>query len=236
MPKEYFRFKQFTVRQDRCAMKVSTDGVLLGAWTDHARAARILDLGTGTGLLALIAAQRQPSARIDALDIDPEAVAQAARNMADSPWPQRLRVFQGDARTWAHPAPYDLQLCNPPFYAGHRPSADPRRAVARHDGTLRLPELMEAMAARACPDGRISLIVPFDRWAETVRAAEAQGFRAVRSCQVRYVAWKPPKRVLLECARNNGRGEERSELTVQRLPGVFSDAYQALLRDLELHF
>ena len=236
MPKDQFRFKQFAIRQDRCVMKVGTDSVLLGAWTHYGQARRILDIGTGTGVLALIAAQRQPTALIEAVDIDAAAVAKAAENMAASPWPQRLRAFHADVRTWEHPAQYDLQLSNPPFYKGHQPPVDLRRASARHEVTLGMAQLWAAMADRSTPEGRIALIIPFDRWEETIATASGHGFRPQRTCLVHYMAHKPPKRVLLDLGRTTDSDEQRSALVVQHRPGEFTDAYKALLSDLELHF
>lgn len=236
MPKDQFRFKQFTIRQDRCVMKVGTDSVLLGAWTNYAHAQHILDIGTGTGVLALIAAQRQPTALIEAVDIDAAAAAQAAENMATSPWSQRLHAIHADVRTWTHPAQYDLQLSNPPFYKGHQPPVDRRRASARHEVTLRMAELWAAMADRSTPEGRISLIVPFDRSDETIAIARRYGFRPQRTCLVHYMAHKPPKRVLLDLGRTTDSAEQRSVLVVQYRPGEYTEDYKALLSDLELHF
>ncbi|RMG65963.1 MAG: methyltransferase domain-containing protein, partial [Bacteroidetes bacterium] len=96
-----FRFRQFSVHQDRCAMKVGTDGVMLGAWAPLTDCRRVLDLGTGTGLLALMLAQRAPEMEIEAIEIDPAAAAQATENVAASPWGDRIHVSAGDARDWA---------------------------------------------------------------------------------------------------------------------------------------
>ena len=117
MSNPYFRFKQFTVRHDRCAMKVGTDGCLLGAWADVSGARRIADVGTGSGLVALMLAQRNTDARIDALDIDRDACLQAAENVSASPFAARIRVLRTDFRTYAATAPpaYDRIVSNPPY-------------------------------------------------------------------------------------------------------------------------
>ena len=119
MPKPEFRFKRFTIRQDRCALKVGTDGVLFGAWANYEGARRILDIGTGTGVLALIAAQRNNEASIDAVEIDDASAEQAAENVAASPWSDRVRVHRMDVRRMKAGEPYDLIICNPPCDPAH---------------------------------------------------------------------------------------------------------------------
>lgn len=235
MPNDFFRFKQFTVQQGRCALKVGTDGVLLGAWTDHARAARILDVGTGTGLLALIAAQRNADALIDAVELDPAAAAQARENAAASPWSHRIRVYQADIRYWAAPARYDLVVCNPPFYKGHGTPHDRRTAAAKHEGTLNFEVVMRTLAEQGSAAVRASMILPFHRHGELLAIAAEHGFAPVRECAVRYMAHKPPKRMLVELARG-GHAPVRSELAVHDGPGTFTTEYRRLLRDLEEDF
>ena len=152
MGSPYFRFKQFTVWHDRCAMKVGTDGVLLGAWAGPGRPGgmsggspqTILDIGTGSGLVALMLAQRFPEAQVTGIDSDAEAAAQARENFAVSPWPQRLRAAhislqefcRGTAAT-AAARRFDLVVSNPPFYDTTLTSPDPLRTAARHTGSLR---------------------------------------------------------------------------------------------------
>ncbi|MGB3869641.1 MAG: methyltransferase [Flavobacteriales bacterium] len=236
MANAYFRFKQFTIRQDRCALKVGTDGLLLGSWTKYTLAERILDIGTGTGLLALIAAQRNPNAMIDAVEIDPASAEQAMENVAAGPWPDRINIHRGDIRQWACKDHYDLVLCNPPFYSRYLPSADVRKAVAKHDLSLTITELMEAMDVRCAMNGRISMIIPTDRLAEVIALAASRRFNPSRKCLVYFMANKLPKRVLLEFSRKFDQAEELSELNVQLVPGEFSPEYRALLSDLDLHF
>jgi len=236
MPNPWFRFKQFTVRQDRCAMKVSTDGVLLGAWTKYANASRILDIGTGTGVLALIAAQRNPTAIIDAVEIDAVSAEQARENVAASPWPDRVNVFHADVRHWNYDERYDLVLCNPPFYKGHQASSDARTAMAKHELSLDLAALMRVVDHRCTAQGRACIIIPVDRLEELNTLAASHGFHRLRKCLVYYLFNKLPKRVLVEFSRQFDGSEEISELVIEQAPGEFSPEYRALLSDLELHF
>lgn len=235
MPNPYFRFKQFTVQQDRCALKVGTDGVLLGAWASMTGVRNVLDIGTGTGVVALIAAQRCPQATVHAVEVDVPSASQAWENVSASPWPQRITVHHADIRHWPSAANFDLVLCNPPFYKGHSASRDRRMAVAKHEDTLTMAALFKA-ADRCCTvEGRLNVILPVDRWNEVAAAALAQGFTPRRICTVRYKAGKAPKRLLAEFARRE-TVVAHEELTVQDPQGVFTAAYRDLLRDLELHF
>lgn len=236
MPKPAFRFKQFTVRQDRCAMKVSTDGVLFGAWMAVTGARRILDIGTGTGLLALIAAQRAPCAFIDAVEIDPEAAEQAAENVEASPWSDRIRVHGMDVRRLRVSEPYDRIICNPPYYAGYAASADERVGVAKHSGELRFPELLDTVGRALAPEGRFAVIIPLVREHELLTLAAGHGLLPCRRCTVQYVAHRPAKRVLLELDRM-GQGLEEENLTVEATgPFDYTLEYRRLVSDLMLNF
>ncbi|MBS1582125.1 MAG: methyltransferase [Bacteroidetes bacterium] len=236
MPNDHFRFKQFTIRQDRCALKVGTDGVLLGAWTDWSGAGRILDIGTGTGLLALIAAQRNATAHVDAVEIDDDAAAQATENAAASPWADRVRVHRMDARRLRASEPYDVIVCNPPFYGGEMDSPDARKGLAKHSGELTFAELMDAVGRLLAEDGRFNAIVPLDREADLLREAAHVELRTSRRCTVRYLASKPPKRVMLELRRGASEAIEEEVVVEERGPFDYSAKYRALLSDLMLKF
>ncbi len=232
MPKDHFRFKQFTVQQDRCAMKVSTDGVLFGAWVDHAGAERILDIGTGTGVLALIAAQRNAAAMIDAVEIDAAAAQQAKENFSASPWAHRLRVLHADVRVLASVGPFDLIICNPPYYAGYSTAADERVGIAKHGEVLLFPDLLQTVDKLLAPNGRFAAIIPLYREQELIEEALQHGLSAARHCTVQYVAHRPAKRVLLEFARQHG-GLINETLTLEATgPFDYTPGYRRLISDL----
>src|SRR5450755_4316837 len=143
MPNSYFRFKQFTIQQDRCTMKVCTDSCILGAWTALRLqgAKRILDIGTGTGLLPLMLAQKT-DAYIDTIESDPESFIQAEENIRQSPWPDRIRVIEGDARQYFFQTKFDFIITNPPFYESDLRSPEQKKNKAKHAESLTLEVLM----------------------------------------------------------------------------------------------
>ncbi|TXK45925.1 methyltransferase [Pontibacter qinzhouensis] len=161
MPNTYFQFKQFRVEQEKCAMKVCTDSCLFGAVVEVERAQRIMDIGTGTGLLALMVAQRS-GAEIDAVEINPEAQQQAAENFAASPWANRLHLhpqsLQEFAKTCQHQ--YDVILSNPPFFLSSLKSGDKAKDTAKHTGDLLFEEILAFAAAQLTPDGKLHLLLP----------------------------------------------------------------------------
>ena len=148
--------------QERCAMKVGTDGVLLGAWVDVDRCNRILDVGTGTGLIALMLAQRS-EALIEAIDIDAAACEQAQENAATSPFAGRVQVTHTAFANFDNAHPYDLIVSNPPYFARSLKCPDQQRSTARHNDTLPLDELLQDCRKRLTPTGRVALILPYDR-------------------------------------------------------------------------
>lgn len=232
MPKDEFRFKRFTVRQDRCAMKVSTDGVLFGAWLRYGTGERILDIGTGTGLLALIAAQRDGTARIHAVELDGDAAAQAQENVDASPWADRIRVHHMDVRRMHAAEPFGLVLCNPPYYSGYSTPQDQRTGLAKHASGLDLSDLARIVPPMLAPQGRFAMIIPLSREKAFLQKAAEKGLFPCRRCAVRYVPNRPPKRVMLELCRERMPLQEE-ELTVEAGGSFdYSPEYRALISDL----
>lgn len=228
MPNDYFRFRQFTVRQDRCAMKVGTDGTLLGAWASVPcqLSARVLDAGTGTGLIALMMAQRYPDAQVTAIDIDGEAVAQARENVAASPFARRIDIAQTAVQDMTGEGLFSAIVCNPPFFIGSLRCPDGRRSIARHADTLPFGELMAASARLLTEGGEVSVVIPADNRTAMDGAAAIAGLFPRRVCSVRTTAHKPPKRLLLSYTKGRGADFEETEMVIgdddyNRLTGDF---------------
>jgi tRNA1Val (adenine37-N6)-methyltransferase len=177
MANDFFRFKQFTVYQDRCAMKVTMDACIFGAWVQVRDDMRhVLDVGTGTGLLSLMLAQRFPLLEIDAIEIDSASASQAAENVAASPFADRIRVIAGDARELLLHRKYDLLISNPPFFHRSLQSGDTRRMDVRHANSLSMQDLLRLGAEALRPDGQIAVLWPMTENRRWWRVAQTEGF------------------------------------------------------------
>lgn len=230
-----FRFKQFTIRQERAAMKVCTDACVLGAWADVGMGGRLLDIGTGTGLLALMAAQRNPTARIDAVEIDADAAAQAADNVAASPFADRVRVHHQAIQAFTA-APYDRILTNPPFYTDHLRSPDVAVNRALHTDELPFSDLLSGVSRLLAPDGQWWVLLPPYEMGRLTGQAAAHGLYPIQTLTLRHRAQKPVFRHLTGFAAAPAEAST-TELLIHEADGrTYTDAFRALLRDFYLIF
>lgn len=233
-----FEFKKFTIKQDKAAMKVGTDGVLLGAWANGGT--RILDVGTGTGLIAIMMAQRFPEAAIDAIDINDSACQQAIENVADSPYSERIKVFHQslqDFRTEKKPmhgdskTTYDCIVSNPPFFQNSLKPKDSDRTNARHTDTLPFRELLRHAYRLLTENGRFSIICPYDTLQEVESEAIIIGLSTNRVLLINTKSNKKPKRVLVEFRKKFIHSPERAEVVMMDDDGARSEWYKELTKD-----
>ena len=204
-------------------MKVGTDGVLLGAWAKGGQ--RILDAGTGTGVIALMMAQRYPEAQVTAIDIDEGAVRQAQQNVAQSPFAVQVTVLQETLQE--HQGAYDAIVSNPPFFIDSLAAPDEQRNMARHTQTLTYAELMQAAYKLLSDEGELSVVVPFDYRQRMEDEAIFMGFFPSRVCAVKTTEKKPAKRYLL-AFRKHPCPCEKEQLTIG------SEVYRQLTQDFYL--
>ncbi|MDR1223141.1 MAG: methyltransferase [Tannerella sp.] len=198
MPNSYFQFKQFTVWHDRCAMKVGTDSVLLGAWSSVDKPFSVLDIGTGTGLIALMIAQRSQDAAIDAIDIDREACVQATENIERSSFKDRIRIFHRSFQEYTTEKKYSLILSNPPYFSDSMKSPDKKRNTARHNDSLPLKQLIEHAITMLSDDGKIALVLPVSSSGEIDFILATHRLHTVRRTEVVSIEGLKPKRFLIE--------------------------------------
>lgn len=201
MANDYFKFKKFTIYQGKCAMKVGTDGTLLGAWADGGQ--RILDIGTGTGLIAIMMAQRFPDAQVTGIDIVPSAVVQASENVKASPFADRITIVEADVCRFE--GQYDCIVSNPPFFEQSLACPDTLRSLARHDTSLSYASLFKAVRSLLTDQGIFSLVVPFDYRNKVFEEAAMNGFFLHREWSVQTTPRKQPKRLLLSFALHANR-------------------------------
>jgi len=238
MPNDFFRFRQFTVYQDRAAMKVCTDACLFGAWVASfidLAPARILDIGSGTGLLSLMLAQQWP-AEIHAIDIDRDAYVQSRTNFGNSPWSGRLQAMEKPLQEYDAPDPFDLVICNPPFYTHDLKSPDEQRNVALHDTALSLEGLLGAAVRLLNGTGFLALLLPERRAVHLEQMLHQFDLVMIRKCGVKQTPAHTPFRYMYLIAR--GRGDdllpETDVVIIRDSNGDYTDRFRKLLKDYYL--
>ena len=237
MSNTWFRFKQFTIQQERAAMKVGTDGVLLGAWASvPLPGGRVLDVGTGTGLIALMIAQRTVNVVVDALEIDPSSALQAKENFRNSPWRERLSCMHVSFQEYASQCRegYDLLICNPPFFSASSKTPSSEKNLARHDDSLRLDDIFRGSAGLMKENSLISLILPFHKEAQALELIREHKLYCSRLTRVKPAPGKPLKRVLLECSNMPGDCRKAEMIIETGLRHRYSEAFKNLVKDFYL--
>lgn len=239
MPNNYFQFKQFTVQQERAALKVSTDSCLLGAYCSNWAANKqqepkhILDIGAGTGLLMLMLAQKT-TASIDAVEIDEPSFQQAIENIEALAWHNRLQLFHADVRQFQFQHKYDLIISNPPFYEGDLKSTAGNKNVAKHDEGLKLHELLKVVNSQLTADGSFAVLLPYHRSAKFTEDAEAVQLFLNEEMNVRQTTAHSFFRSILIFGK---RKEERitNEIAIKNSNGDYTNEFTALLSDYYLY-
>ncbi|MBD1391394.1 methyltransferase [Neiella sp. HB171785] len=235
-----FQCKQFYVGHDRCGMKVGTDSLLLGSWVDLAGVQRVLDVGTGSGILALMMAQRLADARasgfqVDGVEIEPDAAEQAMANFAASPWHHSLMVHKADIHQWQPPQLYDLVISNPPYFsAGQQLDCD-KRQQARLQQSLSIGALLELAAGMVHSKAKIALVLPMEKADEVALGAASMGWFIAQQLAIQGRADKPAKRVLLLLQQGTGETEYRS-LTIYDQNNQYSQSFKHLTKAFYLAF
>ena len=217
MPNSRFRFKQFTIQQEHAAMKVGTDGVLLGAWASlPGPGSRVLDVGTGTGLIALMLAQRNKDMVVDALEIDPSSARQANENFKNSPWKERIHCIQSSFKEYSSQCKrrYVLIICNPPYFSGSSKTPSKEKNLARHDDSLSLEDLLRGSVSLMKNTAIISLILPVQKEKKAIELITEHNLYCNRLTKVKPAPGKSRKRVLMEFSYIPGEFIE-DDLTIE---------------------
>lgn len=224
-----FNFKKFSLRQDRCAMKVGTDGVLLGAWATGG--SRILDIGSGTGLISLMMAQRYPHAAVDGVEIDGEAVEQSRDNVSASPFAGRVSIYGTRLQDFTPDGPYDAMVTNPPFFVNALAAPDAQRNMARHAVELTFNDIFDFATRWLRPNGVLSAIVPMNALDDFEMASAMHGFFLSRLYKVRTKEAKPPKRCLAAFSPTRSQVFDTRDVALIQDNGLPTPWYKDLTSD-----
>lgn len=236
MSNPYFQFKQFTIHQDQCAMKVCTDACIFGAWfadkiPDHST---ILDVGSGTGLLMMMLAQKSRS-EVHGVEIDLSSFKQLKENINQNKWRERLQVFIGDARTYSFPIKYDFIIANPPFFENDLPSESGREQVAKHSKELTLDELVRVIDNNLEPHGSFGILLPYQRWEYFDKLVAYSGFHLTERLFIRQSPRHSSFRAVLHYSRHKDKFIPSYDLIIQREDGAYTEEAAELLKEYYLY-
>ncbi len=213
-------------------MPISTDGVLLGAWANFISSESILDIGTGTGLLSLMTAQRSESAQITSIDIEPHAIEAAQHNFEQSPWNDRLKLVEGDVLEHNFQTIFQHIICNPPYFTSGEQTKVHQRAIARHTNTLDHRSLIQKCYTLLTDDGKASFVLPITEGEAFIQIALGEGFYLSRYTKVKPTERKPCHRLLFELSKTPS-DTQTSELVIHQ-NGAYSEAFIELTQDFYL--
>ena len=236
MPNTCFNLKQFAVEQDKCAMKIGTDAILLGAWTNCSDVKIILDIGTGTGILALMMAQKC-EAKIYAIDIEEQAIIQAKENILNSLWNNRIHAFHSSIQDFEAPInKFDLIVINPPFFQNSLQAPDNARTHARHNKSLTPEDIITVSHKLLSDNGRLSIIWPFEQGESFIEMALTRNLFCRRKLLVKPNPTKMFHRILLEFGFENTKTVSEELIIETGARHHYTDDYKELTKDYYLHF
>jgi tRNA1Val (adenine37-N6)-methyltransferase len=232
-----FYFKQFKVEDGWSTMKVGTDAVLLGALADTGNAAKILEIGTGSGVIALILAQRC-SALIDAIEVDENSACQARENVNASPWKDRIRVIHGAFQEFSHHAGslYDLVISNPPYFSRCLKSPDEKRNIARHNDSLSFEELVDGAARVMSPFASLWVILPARESVEFIEIAKKNGFHIHSLLKIFSGPGQANHRIIIQLKKIPADKVIESSLSIKDNENRFSNEYIEVTKELYIDF
>jgi tRNA1Val (adenine37-N6)-methyltransferase len=236
MSNSYFSFKQFTINQDRSVFKVGTDGVLLGAVTDIAGAKSILEIGTGSGLIAVMLAQRS-EAEVVAIEPDPESFCQACENANNTKWSNRIKILQTNLQNYLPgEKKFNLIVTNPPYFTDSLKNPDPRKSASRHNDTLTSEELLTGVSRLLEEDGRLQLILPYVEGNIFIAEASGYGLYCNNILKIRPLPDSEIRRLILTFSRKKSFATEKFLTIEHGKRHEFTEEYINLTREFYLKF
>ncbi|MCC5929362.1 MAG: methyltransferase [Cyclobacteriaceae bacterium] len=234
MGQPYFQFKKFRIDQEHCAQKVGTLSCILGALATHPLPENILDIGTGTGLLALMMAQRFSNVNIDAVEIDSDTAKQARQNFSNSPWDSKLQLINQDILSFQPALKYDLIISNPPFYKGQQHTRHNLINLARHSLALHHLQLVPWIASNLKDDGKSWILLPPREMEQMDAEFKSYGFGSEQLYQI-FVRPESPEKARIACFSRNFSVARRETFYIHTSSGAYSDPFVDLLQSFYLH-
>ena len=240
MPNSFFRFKQFTIHQVQCSMKVCTDACVFGAHVaahiknESLPVNHTLDIGAGTGLLSLMLAQKSNTI-VDAIEIDNAAANQAAANFKSSPWSERLQVFNTDAQQLQPNKKYDCIISNPPFFEDDLHSPNPGKNKAKHGLTLNFNQLLKVIEEHLSAEGFFAVLLPYHREDAFIAPADQQHFYCNKKVLLQHTTAHPWFRAILYFTRKKTNDIVQEELAIKNNDGTYTDSFKEILKYYYLH-
>jgi tRNA1Val (adenine37-N6)-methyltransferase len=238
MANKYFEFKQFKIIQEQSAMKVGTDGVLLGAWANCSNKTNILDIGAGTGLIALMLAQRNSTANIDTVEIDKKSYNEALFNIKNTNWKNRVSAFHTSFQDYIKTTnkKYDLIVSNPPFFSNSTKADSTERSTARHNDSLSVAELFDGVGKILTDDGKFCVIIPADSHDKFLSEGMKNGLYCHNKIWVKPTPNISPKRILIEFNREKNKCKKNTIVIESNGRHQYSQEYIDLTKEFYLSF
>ncbi len=233
-----FHFKQFSIDDSLCAMKVGTDSVLLGAVADIEKAIKLLDIGCGTGILSLMAAQRNQHCTITTVEIDPEACLNARQNFRNSAWDNRITLYNQRFQDFAKRCEtnFDNIICNPPYFSNSLKAKGEKRTMARHNDSLPLEQLLAGIEKILAPEGKFTVVLPSDIKQKWIIEAQIVGLYPKKITSITSFSHLPPQRVIIEFSNSHSHETINDCITIYAQKGIYSDVYRNISKDFYLNF
>ena len=227
-----FNFKKFSIHQNNAAMKIGTDGILIGSWVNVSKKFRALDIGSGTGIITIMLCQRNLNLELDSIELSANAIMDAKINIENCNWSDRIKLFHQDLKDFHPDSNYDLIVSNPPYFKKSLQPSNSERSKARHQNDLKLEDILKFSKQHLTKDGSLNIILPFEQKSEAIEFAKKHGFNSIRECDVHPKPNKAPHRILIEFSRNENKQIIKESLVIEDAGRHnYSEDYKKLTRE-----
>jgi tRNA1Val (adenine37-N6)-methyltransferase len=227
-----FNFKKFSIHQNNAAMKIGTDGILIGAWVNISKKFKALDIGSGTGIISIMLCQRNLNLELDSIELSPSAIMDAKINIENCNWSDRIKLFHQSLKDFHPNSKYDLIVSNPPYFKKSLQPSNSERSKARHQNDLKLEDILKFSKQHLTKDGSLNIILPFEQKSEAIEFAKKYGLNHIRECTVYSKPKKAPHRILIEFSRNENKQIIKESLFIEEAGRHnYSEDYKKLTRE-----